>query len=504
VARYAAIIGLAGLVAGLWVLYAASGDYRVFGGVSTANAVLWAASLATALLLVVAAGRLVFGVGFALLDREATGLQRGIIYSVLTFILVSVILGSLGVNVTAILTTSFLATAIVGLAMQPTLGGLIAGSALQLDRVLHVGDVILLNQERIEVVSLNWRSVVGRKNGNTAVIIPNARIADTQLDILRAGQPVRAEVVVPAAVTAPPHRVAEILSEAVYDLPYVDPALPVTVAPFDYQFIGGFINYRVRFWVRHNYDIAQARAALLARAWYVFQREGIPWRVPVDIARTYDPIRLPGADRFKGLRLDGLAELEISGLRSVQFGSGLSPDLGARVIAACGAPLCYCDGELIVLPRHVEESLFLLAGGELRESPIAAAWHDGPSPLKPWMRHSVQSGRRMAIERIAANLAHHIGPYADHAVREAAAADPNPTAVSAAIAQEIEDPDARENFLRGLQVEYEETHRAGFVFGRQSGAYSRVSSPSLRTVGGAIVIPILLQDTSQARSARRN
>jgi small-conductance mechanosensitive channel len=487
---------MAGLAAGLWMLYGVAGDYRVFGGMSTSNALRWLAWLATALLLAIVIGRLVFGLGFVLFDREATGLQRGIIYAILTFTLVSVVLASLGVNVIAVLTTSFIATAIVGLAMQPTLGSLIAGSALQLDRVLRVGDVIVLNQERVEVVSLNWRSVVGRKQGSTVVIIPNARIADTQLEILRAGEPVRAEVFVPAAVTAPPHRVAEILSEAIYDLFYVDPALPVNIVPFEYQFLAGSINYRIRYWVRHSYDISQARAALLTRAWYVFQREGIPWRVPNDLAKNYDPIRVP-TEQFKGLRFDQLVDLQIPGLRSVRPAPGISQDL-SRVIAACGSPLCYCDGELIVLPRHVEGSLFLLAGGEVRETPVAAAWHGVPSQIKPWMRHTIQSSRRMAIERIAAELAHHIGPYAEHAVREAAAADPNPMAVSEAVAREIEDPDARERFLRSLDVEHEETHLPGFLFGRQAGAYRRVSSPSLRAVGGAVVVPILLDNTAHA------
>ena len=487
--RFAGIIALAVLVAGLWALYGLAGDYRVFGGVSTANAMLWVAWLATALLLVFAIGRLIVGVGFTFLDREATGLQRGIIYAVITFLVVSVILGGLGMNVTAIFTTSVLATAVVGLAMQPTLGGLIAGSALQLDRVLHVGDVILLGGERIEVVSLTWRSVVGRKHGGTTVVIPNARVADTQIDIIRADQPARVEFIVPASVSVPPHRISEGLGEAIYDLPHLDPAHAVEISPTDFQVGYGYTNYRVEYWVRRNRDVAQTRSAFLSRVWYVFQREDILWRDMPQGAGPDHPPRLPGTEQLKGARLDRLAD-RMPGSAAV-LGAGLAGELIRRVIAEAGPVLCYTDGELILLPRRARPfTLFLLIDGRLREA--AGAPHEGASLAGPGSP-AAYSGRRMAVERIAAHLARRIGPYAEHAVREAAAVDPDPIAVGAAVANEIEDAEERASFLHSLHLDADDTYRPGFVFGLQGGAYSRVSSPALRAVGRAIVVPIALE-----------
>jgi small-conductance mechanosensitive channel len=485
--RFAGIVALALLVAALWALYGLAGDYRVFGGVSTANAMLWVAWLATALLLVFTIGRLIVGVGFTFLDREATGLQRGIIYAVITFLVVSVILGGLGMNVTAILTTSVLATAVVGLAMQPTLGGLIAGSALQLDRVLNVGDVILLGGERIEVVSLTWRSVVGRKHGGTTVVIPNARVADTQIDIIRADQPARVEFTVPCSVSVPPHRVSEGLGEAIYDLPHVDPAHAVEIAPTDFQVGYGYTNYRVEYWVRRNQHVGPTRSAFLSRVWYVFQREDILWRDMPQGAGPDHPPRLPATAQLKGARLDRLAD-QVPG-STAALGAGLAGELLRRAIAETGPVLAYTDGELILLPRRVRPfALFLLLDGRLREA--AAARHDASLA---GLGSTVHSGRRMAVERIASHLARRIGPYAEHAVREAAALDPDPVAVGAAVAHEIEDAEERASFLHGLQLDADETHKPGFVFGLQGGAYNRVSSPALRAVGRAIIVPIALE-----------
>jgi small-conductance mechanosensitive channel len=492
--RYATIIGVACFVAGLWVLYGLAGDYRIFGAVDTANAVLWVACLATALVLVVVIGRLLLGVGFVLFGHQATGLERGIIYSVLTFILISVLLASLGVNITAILTTSVVATAIVGLAVQPTLGGIIAGSALQLDRVLRVGDIILLDHEGVEVVSLNWRSVVGLKDGGITVVIPNARIAESRLDILRGDQPVRVDLTIPAPMTVPPHRISEILTEAVYDLYYTDAALPVTVQPISFHSPEGFVTYSVQYWTALNRDQSRASAALLSRVWYLYQREQIPWPVPNDFVDAPGLAGLPATDQFKGLRLDQLVHAKISGLGPIVLATGLSPKLTGSVIAECGPPLCYADGELLRVPRRLDKfSLFLLVEGAAREaSPADAALME--PPLEAEVSLARQADRRMAVERVATVLAQYIGPYAEYAVREAAAADPDPIAVCKAVAQEIDDPIERKRFLSELRMDYHETRKPGFVFGLQGRAYGRGSSRSLRAAGGAIIIPITLKD----------
>ncbi len=486
--RLVSLVGLFALTAGLWALYALSGDYRVFGGVSTAQVLLWVAWVATALFLVLTIGRLVMAVASALLDRDTTGLQRGIIYAVVAFVVVSVILAALGTNATALLTTSFIATAIVGLATQSTVGGLVAGSTLQLDRVLRVGDVIILDQQPIEVMSMSWRSIVGHKRDGAVVIIPNARIADGQIDVIRGDQPARAEIIITAALAEPPHRVGQVLVEAIHDIPGVDPAHPVQFAPAEYRYGEGSVGYRVNYWVRRPHDLVSAQAMLMSRLWYVFQRENIPWMGQPGAAPAPNPGALWKTEAFKGVRLDQLAALPDVGLQPVVLAPGLSPDLMGRTIAACGPALCYADGERIMRPHRITDfSLFLLVEGEVREV-SGTPWHDGAAHE----RHTVLSSRNMAIERIVSHLARAIGPYAETAVREAAAIDPRPGAVRTAVAAEIEDAQAREVFLRGVPIEDEACFQSGLVFGLQDGAYHRSSSPPMRAVRFAVVVPITL------------
>lgn len=491
--RYVSLVGLSAAVVGLWLLYGLSSDYRVFGGVSTANVLLWAAWMATALLLVLTLGRVVVAVAVTLLDRDTTGLQRGIIYAVVAFVVISGILAALGTNATTLLATSAIATAIVGLAMQTTIGGLVAGSTLQLDRALHVGDVLLVNQEPIEVMSMSWRSVVGRKDNGAVAIIPNARIADGQIDVIRADHSVRVEVTLTAGIAEPPHRVGQALIETVHDLPGFDPSHPVHFDPTEYRAGEGSVAYRLGFWVRKPGDLVRTRAILMLRIWYVYQREDIPWLGQPGVPHPPNLVQLPQADAFKGMRLDQIASVRGAGLASVVPAPGLDAALMRRTIAACGPPLAYTDGERIVRPRRLPEySLFLLAEGEVEEVPAMLGQDDAYQ-----VRQTPLSGRTIAIGRIAEHLARAIGPYAEIAVREAAAVDARPAAVKTAVAAEIEDAAVREAFLRSVLVDDEACYQAGLVFGLQGG-YSRMSSPPLRALRRAVIVPLRLEGAEDA------
>ena len=71
--------------------------------------------------------RLVLGVA----ARQATGFHRAVIYLVLTFVASFLVMRHFGFDLRAVLTTSAILTAAVGLAMQPTLGTMIAGFAFK-------------------------------------------------------------------------------------------------------------------------------------------------------------------------------------------------------------------------------------------------------------------------------------------------------------------------------------------------------------------------------------
>lgn len=85
------------------------------------------------------------------------------------------------VEVTSLLATSAVASVVLGLALQDTLGNLFAGISLQVDRSFRLGDWVEVRAgvEKMagQVLELTWRSTVLLAIGEEIVTIPNRMVA---------------------------------------------------------------------------------------------------------------------------------------------------------------------------------------------------------------------------------------------------------------------------------------------------------------------------------------
>jgi small-conductance mechanosensitive channel len=85
------------------------------------------------------------------------------------------------VEVTSLLATSAVASVVIGLALQDTLGHLVAGISLQLDRPFRLGDWIEVRSgsEHIsgQVLEVSWRATLLLAIGEELVTIPNKTVA---------------------------------------------------------------------------------------------------------------------------------------------------------------------------------------------------------------------------------------------------------------------------------------------------------------------------------------
>lgn len=81
------------------------------------------------------------------------------------------------VNLAAILTPSAILTAIIGLSMQDTIGNLISGLILQIEKPFEKGDWIEVEEIKGEVTEVNWRYTKIKTLEDIYVIIPNNNIS---------------------------------------------------------------------------------------------------------------------------------------------------------------------------------------------------------------------------------------------------------------------------------------------------------------------------------------
>ncbi|HEU4646543.1 MAG TPA: mechanosensitive ion channel domain-containing protein, partial [Burkholderiales bacterium] len=78
-----------------------------------------------------------------------------------------------GVDLTGILATSAIITAVLAFAMQDTLGNVLGGLAIQLDNSVRVGDWIQIDNLSGRVVDIRWRSTAVETRDWETVVVPN-------------------------------------------------------------------------------------------------------------------------------------------------------------------------------------------------------------------------------------------------------------------------------------------------------------------------------------------
>ncbi|MDQ1422026.1 MAG: hypothetical protein QOJ52_3988, partial [Acidimicrobiaceae bacterium] len=261
--RLGSTLLLAALCAALWWYSSIAERYDLFGG--TLGFVLdVAASVATAALLVAIVAEALIALGFTVLAMaKPTGFERAAVYAVLSIFALGLVLNHFGVAITTVLATSAVLTAIVGLALQPTLGALIAG--LTLNRMLKIGDGIILGGEALSVTEMGWRSVSATRGDGSRVLLSNARVLDGGFEIISGDQPMRAEMALVAPLAVEPQRITDTLTSCIADIGGIDVARPIGVGPDRFDVEKAQARYRLRFWLRDFRDRTEMEEEILRR-----------------------------------------------------------------------------------------------------------------------------------------------------------------------------------------------------------------------------------------------
>jgi small-conductance mechanosensitive channel/CRP-like cAMP-binding protein len=147
----------------------------------------------------------------------------------LVYLLVALVaMRAIGVEPGSILTTSALLTAVVGLALQDTLGNLVSGLALQMQRPFDVGDWIELDGAQAgQVTEVTWRATSIMTLDRVELILPNSVLAKAPIrNYSRPSKVSRRHVSVGVTYDAAPSEVRAALAAAAAGVPgvLVEPA----------------------------------------------------------------------------------------------------------------------------------------------------------------------------------------------------------------------------------------------------------------------------------------
>ena len=296
-----------------------------------------------------------------------------------------------GVDLSSLVTTSAILTAVIAFAMQDTLGNLLGGLALQVDNSVQVGDWIQLDTLVGRVRDIRWRSTLIETTNWETVIIPNSQLMKSRISILgrRDGSPLQSRRILNFMVDpgVPPARVIAMLNEEMREVAIPNVARSPTPSCVLIKFDEGNLCYQLRYFLTNlgedDFTDSMVRVHLFAS----LQRAGI--RI-ADPQRTIHAVTRDEAHAETVRKRELLRRLEI--LRRVDLFSGLSEDEREEIAERLQyAP--FARGDVITKQGGTAHWLYIIAFGEadVLYEPI------GGSPRQVGSLHAGQFFGEMAL-----------------------------------------------------------------------------------------------------------
>lgn len=183
-------------------------------------------------------------------------------------------------RVPGLLAGSGIVAVVLGLAVQETLGNVIAGYSLHTGKPFRPGDWILLGDHHAEVMELNWRSARLRTTDHVYLDVPNSQLARQTVINFSYPTPVHAvRLQVGVDYKAPPNRVKDVLRHAATQAEGVLSHPPTKV--FVHQFGDSAITYEVKFWISDHGALSDIQDSIRTNIWYELERAHIQIPYPI-------------------------------------------------------------------------------------------------------------------------------------------------------------------------------------------------------------------------------
>lgn len=404
-----------------------------------------------------------------------SGLVRTIIIVTLVFAISVIALTQLGFDVGAIFTTSAILGAIIGLALQPTLGSLVAGVALSSDRVLTVGSMIEFDGHFVRIEATHWRHIFGRRPDGVSIVIPNSVLTQTVFSIFPEDASTRFDTFFHVPSNVPPQLVSELLVGAFSDLDRFDATQPVKITPWKTCPEVSAIEYRVRMFARDYDDIFDLKGEVIRRAWYVLNRNNISQ--PRNILFGADSWQQPDYISILGRHIKGNDKAIEQTLKSAVF-------------------YRFGPQELLHLPSNEFGRTAIIVAGSIVSSdnkflnPMEFGTSSAPY-LAP-MPVDILSDSAI-IRKISDRLAKTLGPVVEHLMGDAIKNTNGIAQLVKCLAQSIQNEEAKQDFLEDVHamLNQDKISAIGLTFTLKHNALGQVTvGDDLRSISEVVIATI--------------
>lgn len=276
---------------------------------------------------------------------QVAAILRDILVLVVFVITIFVVLGNRGVDLTSILTTSAVLTAIVGFALQDLLSNIISGLALQIERPFKEGDSVRFGEQEGVVLEINWRSTKIKTLHNDIVVIPNNVI--TRSEVINFTSPSRIHrrrFTIGLRYEVPPNRVRASLLAAVRRVE------GVLVDPEPYVLLVSYDDFAMR---------ERIEDEVRTHVWYQLKRDGLTVPFPTrDL--TVKTISDEDEVAEREQELDRVVEF----LSKVRFLEPLSVEERRRLAAGTKREY-FAGGERVISAGDEGDTFYVISEGEV-------------------------------------------------------------------------------------------------------------------------------------------
>jgi len=355
-------VSFLGMLAGGMLLSYGAADKGV-DALSTANRwVTWLARFIEAVAIINLAGVFLFDVLLDKVRLKPPRIMRDLLVAFTYIIAAITLLSQSGVDLTGIVATSAVITAVIGFSLQDTLGNIMGGMALQMERTIGVGDWVRIDQQEGMVKEIRWRQTsIETRNWDT-IVIPNSVLMKGQVTLLgrRTGSPRqhRQWVYFNVDFRYSPVDVIEAVDKALQAEPIPNIALEPAPHCIVMDFMDSYARYAARYWLTDMAVNDPTDSVVRSRIYYALSRAGIPLSIP---ARSLFITEEDEGRRER--KRDAETEARFNTLSGVELFRALT-DEERRELAAGLSVAPFARGEAITRQGSEAHWLYIMTRGE--------------------------------------------------------------------------------------------------------------------------------------------
>lgn len=321
-----------------------------------------AALIGLGIALIRATGLLVFRVLMPRLRLEAPRILEDVTVIAGYFIFGLVRLRYAGLDLSHIVATSAIITAVIAFAMQDTLGNILGGLAIHLDHSVEIGDWVVVDNVSGQVVDIRWRyTKIATRNGEK-VVVPNSVLMKNKFSVVGVyggrNNAWRRWVWFNVPLEHPPARVVAIVGQGVADAEIPNVAREPAPGCVLMEFGAGFGRYAVRYWLTDPQQDDPTDSLVRLHVFAALERAGMRLAIPEEARHLI---------KENEARAQALAARELQHREAILARVELLRSLTAeerRTLAGCLTHAPFARGDVIARQGAAADWLYILVAGE--------------------------------------------------------------------------------------------------------------------------------------------